>query len=581
MEKLRKLLTNIDGNSYKAYKDIKGSYQFDDYRLTVDHIQGDPFAAPSRISIRIPMSVAKFPNELWQNRLGQNKLKQTEHGSATRRIALEDILSRQVRRAIRKTVKGHRGSGGSGEVNIETSKQQVLQRNAIVVCEDYVEARIVVGLPANGRRIAGRQAIAIFFDELPIVVKQSLYYANLNPKEVIKHVESVEDQEALRAALEDNGLVAFIGNGAILPRLTGIDDRPLDKDALAFKAPDSLSCEIELPNSGTILGMGIPKGITLIVGGGFHGKSTLLHAIERGPYNHIPGDGREKVVTNPTAVKVRAEDGRAISNVNISPFIDRLPFGRDTKVFNTENASGSTSQAANIIETFEAGAQVLLIDEDTCATNFMIRDERMQSLVAQDKEPITPLLYRVRELYEQHNVSSVIVMGGSGDYFDVADTVIMMDCYEPADVTEKAKTLARNFKDCFHDNFDSLPVFTRESTRRPGKKALDPSWRNRDVKIDTKGLHSILYGEHAIDLSLVEQLIDMGQTRSIGLIIHYYASHYASNTKSLIEGINKVLEDIENKGLDIISPYKVGNLSLPRKYEIAAAVNRIREGEWY
>ncbi|MCG6968377.1 MAG: ABC-ATPase domain-containing protein, partial [Gammaproteobacteria bacterium] len=434
MENLRKRLTQIDGGSYKAYKDIKGSYQFRDYTLTIDHVQGDPFAAPSRISIRIPMSKAGFPDELWiQNKIPQQD--QPSESLAIRKTALEDYLSRAVRRTIRKTVKGHRGSGGSGEVNIETSRQQVLQRNAIVVDKEYVEARLVVGLPANGRRVAGRQAIAIFFDELPKVVEHSLHYNQLNRNALQQHVESLEDQEALRLQLTAHNLVAFVADGAILPRLSGVDDRPLDKDALAFQAPESLSQIIELPNRGKIRGMGIPHGITLIVGGGFHGKSTLLHAVERGIYNHIPGDGREKVATVPSAVKVRAEDGRAVSKVNISPFIDRLPFGRDTTAFTTENASGSTSQAANIIEAFETGAQVLLIDEDTSATNFMIRDERMQSLVAQDKEPITPLLYRVRELYDTHGVSSVIVMGGSGDYFDVADTVIMMDCYEPTDVT--------------------------------------------------------------------------------------------------------------------------------------------------
>lgn len=580
MDKLRKQLTQIDGGSYKAYKDIKGTYQFKGYTLSIDHVQGDPFAAPSRVSIRVPMNEAQFPEALWvQNQIPTQP--QNSQSVAIRKTALEDYLSRAVRRAIRKTVKGHRGSGGSGEVNIETNRQQVLHRNAIVVNKDGVEARIVVGLPANGRRVAGRQAIAIFFDELPKVVEQSLHYHRLNRNELQRHVESVEDQEALRLQLANHNLVAFVANESVLPRLSGVDDRPLDKDALAFQAPESLSYEIDLPNAGKIRGMGIPQGITLIVGGGFHGKSTLLHAVERGIYNHIPGDGREKVATHPGAVKVRAEDGRAVSKVDISPFIDRLPFGRDTKSFTTENASGSTSQAANIIEAFDAGAQVLLIDEDTSATNFMIRDERMQSLVVQDKEPITPLLYRVRELYDAHGVSSVIVMGGSGDYFDVADTVIMMDCYEPRDVTQKAKTLARNLNDTYHDKLDNLPQFSRNAKRRPGKKALDPSRRNRDVKIDTKGLHTILYGEHHIDLSLVEQLIDMGQTRAIGLIIHYYASHYANQHDALIDGLRKVLADIDSRGLDVISPYKVGNLALPRLHEIAAAINRIREGDWH
>jgi predicted ABC-class ATPase len=282
----------------------------------------------------------------------------------------------------------------------------------------------------------------MLLDELPKVVDAALYHSNLDAKRVRQHVESVEDQDALRHWLSDAGLVAFIADGSLLPRASGVDDRPLTRDALRFETPESLARTVTLPNAGELRGLGIPHGITLIVGGGFHGKSTLLHALERGVYNHIPGDGRERVATLENAVKVRAEDNRSIAKVNISPFIDRLPFGRDTVSFSTENASGSTSQAANIIEALECGTKLLLIDEDTSATNFMIRDERMQALVATDKEPITPLLHRVRELYEQHSVSSVIVMGGSGDYFDVADTVIMMDAYEPRDVTNEARALA-------------------------------------------------------------------------------------------------------------------------------------------
>jgi predicted ABC-class ATPase len=570
MQRLSKLLLSIDGKGYKAYKDIQGSYQFEGFTVTIDHVQGDPFAAPSRVSIRMPMTQAQFPTELW---LASN-------GNTIRKIALEDYLGRQTSRVINKTIKGHRGSGNSGLIAIETGGQQILLRNAIVMHADYVEARIVMGLPANGRRVAGRQANEMFMQELPRIAERSLRYKSLDAAAVQKHVETAEDQDALRRALAQQKLVAFVADGSVLPRLSGINDKPLKKDALPFQSPESLRCEITLPNAGTVTGMGIPAGVTLIVGGGFHGKSTLLHAIERGAYNHIPGDGREKVVTDPSAVKVRAEDGRAIANVNISPFIDRLPFNRDTVAFTTENASGSTSQAANIIEALECEAKVLLIDEDTSATNFMIRDERMQTLVAQEKEPITPLVARIRELYTEHAISSIIVMGGSGDYFDVADTVIMMDSYEPQNVTSEARALAHEPRIGSPDKLGSLAKFSLSSKRKPGPATLDASRKNRDVKIDTKDLSTILYGEHRIDLSLVEQLIDMGQTRAIGLMIHYYATHYANRTDSLISGLQKVMQDVEARGLDIISPYKVGNLAEPRLHELAAAINRIREGEW-
>lgn len=561
-EQLGEKLLSLHGKGYKAYKDIKGSYQHPDFKLTIDHVQGDPFATPSRVSVQIDMAHAGFPEQLWNNTI--------------RRIALEDYLGRSISSAIRKFVKGRRGSGGSGEINISTSGQQVLIRNAVIIRAQYIEARIVMGLPAQGRRVDGKQAAVMFMDELPRVIDVALRYHNHDASLVQRHVECVEDQEALRDWLVGEKQVAFVADSAILPRASGVDDRPMRKGALAFRSPDSLKKTVILPNAGSITGMGIPEGVTLIVGGGFHGKSTLLHALERGIYNHVPDDGREGVVSRPGAVKVRAEDARAISRVNISPFIDNLPFGRDTVSFTTENASGSTSQAANIIEALECGADVLLIDEDTSATNFMIRDERMQALVAKNKEPITPLIHRVRELYEKHGVSSVIVMGGSGDYFDIADTVIMMDCYEPTDVTERAKKLSKAHR---AEPGTSTP-FKSETTRCPTQNVLNPARGNRDIKIDTKEVGLLLYGNHRIDLGLVEQLIDMGQTRTIGLMIHYFAKHYADSCKNLTEGLRQLLSDADQHGLDHFSQYKVGNLALPRLHELAAAINRIREGDW-
>jgi predicted ABC-class ATPase len=220
---------------------------------------------------------------------------------------------------------------------------------------------------------------------------------------------------------------------------------------------------------------------------------------------------------------------------------------------------------------------LLLIDEDTSATNFMIRDERMQQLVAKEKEPITPLLFRVRELYQQHQVSSVIVMGGSGDYFDIADTVIMMDNYLPHDVTEQAKRLAREIS----AQTQALPEFELVSRRKPGMRVLDASRGKREVKIDAQGVKTIRYGQYDIDISYLEQLVDVAQTRSIGLAIHYYARHYAKQGNlSLQQGLQALMQDIQQKGIDILSQYKVGNLAEPRLFEIAAAINRIRCQDW-
>jgi predicted ABC-class ATPase len=562
MEKLEKRLNRIDGRGYKSYKDIKDVYQFTNYELHVDHVQGDPYAAPSRISVRVPSTVAAFDNTLWSNDI--------------RRTALEDYIGRCVGRAIEKFVRGDRGLGKSGEIAIEHGRQQVLVRNAVLVTANYVEARLTLGLPARGRTVLARQAYEMFFDELPRVVDSGLLAGNLSHQEMYNHVNSVEDQQALRHWLDDNDLVAFIANESHLPRASGIDDRPLKKDVVKLVTPDSLSHTVNLPNSGAVTGMGIPRGVTLIVGGGFHGKSTLLHALEFGVYNHIPGDGRERVVSNETAVKIRAEDGRVINHVDISSFIDNLPLNRDTKRFSTENASGSTSQAANIMEALHCGARVLLIDEDTSATNFMIRDERMQALVAREKEPITPFLHRIRELYKRHGVSTVIVMGGTGDYFEVSDTVIMMDNYQPHDVTAQAKELAGTAR--LPQQIRDLDLFHTSDTRTVDCGLLNAARGKRESKIDARGIRSLIYGIHEIDLSRVEQLVDVAQTRAIGLFLLYYAKRYCHTGAPLVDGINKTMMDVQRDGLDLLSPYKVGNLALPRLYEIVAAINRVRAG---
>ncbi len=560
MDRLQKALKALDGRGYKAYKDLKGSYDFGSFWLTIDHVQGDPFAAPSRISIKVPPVQAGLPNALWK--------------TPVRRVALEDFLGRALDAAIGCCVKGGRGIGKSGEVAIATSGQQILRRNAVLVDDSGVEARLTIGLPAAGRTIRAREAEAMLLREIPEVVSRGLFFVHLDGQAARSHVESAEDQEYLRNWLDQHNLVSFVSNGSLLPRRTGIDDRPLTSKVIPFKSPPSLTRTVTLPNAGEVAGMAIPSGVTLIVGGGFHGKSTLLHALERGIYNHIPGDGRERVATVPTAVKMRAEDGRAIRQVNISPFISNLPLGRDTVRFSTENASGSTSQAANIIEALECGCRVLLIDEDTSATNFMIRDQRMQQLVTRDKEPITPLLHRVRELYHEHGISAVIVMGGSGDYLEIADTVIMLDNYTVRDVTEQSRALAGNSLAKIIP--ESLPPFVLESSRKPTSDALNPALGRRPAKIEARGLDTLLYGRHTIDLAKVEQLVDCGQIRAIGLIIKHYAEHYHGKTASLTEGLQKTLSDVAENGLDLLPPWKTGDLALPRLFEVAAAVNRIR-----
>jgi predicted ABC-class ATPase len=557
---LKTTLTRIDQKGYKAYKDIEGRFDYGTFILHVDHVQGDPFAAPSRLRVHFPLSSTGFPTSLFERRV--------------RRIAFQDFIARRFESARLKVTKGHRGTGKGGLIGIDSGKQEILDRSAVSIDAQCVEVRFTAGLPADGRRILGKEAMVILFEEIPQIVEQSLAYRYYDPSEVKVHVEVVEDQEAIREQLEEKGLVAFIGDMSILPRRSGVDDRPLTQNVVPFYYPPELEVEMVLPNRGRMKGMGIAKGVTLIVGGGFHGKTTLLNAIERGVYPHIPGDGREYVVTHPSAVKIRAEDGRSVEKVDISPFINHLPQGKDTVRFSTENASGSTSQAANIIEALEMGAKLLLIDEDTSATNFMIRDERMQGLVTKDKEPITPFVDKVKQLHRELGVSTVLVMGGSGDYFEVADSVIMMDNYQPRFVTTRAKEIAQKHTSGRID--EGGPRFGEITARQPLARSFDASCGRRDVKIDAKGMRTILYGPTTIDLSDLEQLVDSSQTRCIGSVIHYYSEHHLEGAGNLKEGLTKTMEEVQEKGFDILLPYKVGNLAMPRIFEVAGAINRMR-----
>ena len=606
-ENLRQHLLQLDNRSYKAYKDIQGSYDFSEFTLIIDYVQGDPFASPSKFRVRVPPNIAQIPRELFNSR--------------SREIALRDYLTRSFDKAAY-SISTKRGTGKSGTIAVTRFGQEVLERTSASIISSNmsklgdlggVELRFTVGLPAGGRSILGRQAAEMLCEDIPRIVSQSLKYANLNAAECRRHVETVEDADRLREQLAETGLVAFIADGSILPRRSGVDDRPLLNNAVAFVSPPSLKVEFNCPNQGLISGMGIPAGITSIVGGGYHGKSTLLRAIELGVYNRIPGDGREFVVSNPAAVKIRAEDGRSVAGVDISPFINHLPQGRDTVQFYTENASGSTSQAANIIEALEVGRRkfgngfcngfsgcqqegssatdyvtdvtdrgekegdlvpVLLVDEDTAATNFMIRDRRMQELIAKDKEPITPFIDKVRQLYADYGVSTILVMGGSGDYFDVADTVIAMDNFQAYDVTAKAKEIAQKYSiDRAAEGGES---FGKISHRVPIPASLDPSRGRRDVRVKVRDVDELAFGNEEIDLGAVEQIVDSGQLRAIAAAMVYAKQQYMDGKRTLSEIIDLVMADIDDRGMDILSPFPEGDFAMFRRFELAAAINRLR-----
>ncbi|MDT4050173.1 ABC-ATPase domain-containing protein [Staphylococcus arlettae] len=554
---LFQILKSLDGQKYGAYKRLTDTYAYDNFRLIIDHIQADPYASPSKVRIIQDKATTGIPEHLVDSKL--------------KRIAVSDFLTRNIYSEIHNLTKqqGHKHSN----IMIDSCGPEILERSAVTITDNSIEVCLEIGLPAKGRKILGKTATHIFTTLVPEIVARALSYKNIDQVALADQVTLMEDQHYIREFLVQQGYIAFVANGSILPRQSGVSQQPLTH-AVSFTSPATYEQALTLPSGKQVRGMAIPEGITLIVGGGYHGKSTLLEALQRGVYPHIVGDGREYVITRDDAMKIRAEDGRSIAQVNIQPFIDNLPGNKDTTQFTTPNASGSTSQAANVMEALEARSSVLLIDEDTSATNFMIRDDRMQQLIAPEKEPITPFAHKVKPLYDDYQVSTILIVGGSGDYFDVADHVLMMDEYVLQDVTTKAHDIAKNTG--VQKPYHHSEHFGTITQRTPLTASFNS--KGKDGRFKVKGRTTILYNKEQIDLAAVEQLVDTSQTNCLALMLAYYQRHLLNDTTTLSQAVRQLYQHIDTHGLAAISPYQghPGNLALPRPQEFYAALNRYR-----
>ncbi|MGY6426236.1 ABC-ATPase domain-containing protein [Vibrio parahaemolyticus] len=547
MDQLTATLKKIEKQNYRAYQQIKGQYDFTDFTLFIDHVQGDPYASASRFRATRAWSLT-----------GLEWLK--DESPAFQRAA-RDFIARSFEQFAKQ----------ENTVSIALNGQTVLDSTAVLFTEEGIELRFRVNLPAEGRSVLGKKANNILTFHLPKFIRRATLERELDKEAMVKHCQVVEDQSALREQLEAHNLVAFVANGSVLPRIAGNCDLPM-KEAVEFTAPESLQVTLHAPNKGYVTGLGIPKGITLIVGGGFHGKSTLLNAIERSIYDHIPGDGREYIVTDQKAMKIRAEDGRCVHHLNLSNYINHLPMGKDTADFSTQDASGSTSQAAWLQESIEAGATSLLIDEDTSATNFMIRDERMQALVAKGDEPITPLVDRIGQLRDELDISTIIVMGGSGDYLDVANTVIQMHDYQAVDVTEKAKqVIAQHPTQRHNESEESLQTFRPRALNRV---ALMNILTDGKFRVSAKGKDSLRFGKEFTDLSSLEQIESADEVNAIGWLWFQLAQ--------LPGWCNNPAKEIEDmlSGEWHASLPKQGDLAKPRTLDVMAALNRMRKSQF-
>ncbi len=555
MKNLSKLISSIDGKGYKAYKILEGKTFFNkEISIKVLHVQGDPFATPSVLEISTGNT---FPNHF----LSQKH----------RKTALEDFLTRRAyKNAALFSQKS--GTGHSGVISVPKPSQEVLERSTLTVYPDKVALRVYVGLPAYGRRISGKNALKLFENAF-LLGEKTLLSKNYADSELMSVITLSDEQEFIRKEMKKRKIVAFVANGSILPRKSGISDLPLSENAVPFKSPESLEEKFLLPNGKEIKGMAIKEGITLIAGGGYHGKTTLLEAIQRGIYNHIKGDGREFVLTDETAVKIRTEDGRSIKSVDISNFIRNVPGGWNTVYFSTEDASGSTSMAASLSEAIEAGTKLILIDEDTSATNFMIRDSRMRKLVR--KEPIVPLVDRLRGLYDRFGISSILVIGGAGDYLDVCDKVIVMENYVPLERTEEARKIVREIPSAKES--ETIPKMQNVRKRVIDTGSLIAQGEKHKVK--AHGKSSLQIGRETINTAFIEEFTEEGQLKATGLAILKLIS---GNGKVLF---SEILQNAEKtlleKGINVLfGSFVSPGVSRIRRFEIASVLNRMRRAKF-
>ena len=559
---LRGRLSGLDGKDYAAYQSLRGEHDSGTFTLVVDQVPKDPYAPPDTGIYRV--RVAR----------GATGLDPEDDATVAGSVATRDYVARCFHAATVAAGGGRRGTGNSGIITIAPPGQVVLDRTSVALDSEWLEVRCFIGLPAKGRSVDATLAATMLFEELPEIVRCSLLADTLDRDALVMHRHVVEDARALRAQLRPSGLIAFLADGAVLPRASGVDPRPLTGPGVVpFSSPDRLRVTLDTPHAGPIRGMGIPEGITLVVGGGYHGKSTMLSAVGEGVYEHIPGDGREQCVTVVGASSIKAAPGRAVTATDISGFIGRLPDGRDPACFTTRNASGSTSQAASLAESVEAGARLLLMDEDSSATNFLVRDARMQRLVPVDQEPITVFLDRVKQLSSDLGVSTILVMGGSGDYFDVADHIVQLVDYRARDVTDAAKRIAAEAPT--GRTGEGRAALEVPAPRVPLAEGIDPTNEYGHHSVRAPSARRLRFGREEVDLSDVAQLVEPAQALAIGLAIERLAGAFDGH-RPLRETIDHLVAEIHENGLQVLDPNQRGGLAGFRGLELAAALNRLR-----
>ena len=555
-DELYSKIDQINQQDAKQLQQLIGDYDFSRYVLKISRIDEPAETQHSLLVVSVPHFIAGFPLKLIETPVG--------------RTALEDLLTRKVAEEIDKISAYDEDGISRRRLHITRPGQKILPRSSLVVTEEYVEARIYVRLPLRDGRILGGDMKTLFFEILPRVVNAALIFCNLDEDEITAAVNLMNDADHVRHLLATRGWVSFVADHARLSRV-GDSDQPDLERAIPLVVDEALARNVDVPHAGALRGFGVPAGLTLILGDAYSGRAELMHAIGDGIYNHVAGDGREMVITVPDAVYVKAEPGRSVQRVDISAFV--RPTGANPAAFTNIHADACAAQAASTIEALEVGARALLFEESDSAVEFLTRDARLGDLMPEADRTITPLSVLARRIVDQLGVS--LVIAGSStitDFIPVADTILRIANYKVSDVTQQAKALVAPPATA-PAGADVSALIAKKRSVVPS--SIDPSAGRSELRIETEGMYQLHFGRNTIDLHGVVQLADEDQTRTIGRILYYAKTHYMDETHPISELLDSVDQDLSTEGLETLTRVLQGDLARPRRFEIAAALNRL------
>ena len=560
MKNKEELYGKIEQVNLKGHGDLQqllGDYDFSRYVLKILRIEEPVETQLSMLIVRVPQLIAGFPQDLIQTPVG--------------RTALEDLIARKVADEIEKTASYDTAGISRRRLYFTRPGQKILPRSSLVVTEEYVEARIYFRPPMQDDKIMGSDLKELFFGMLPRIANSALIYCNLHEGEAERCVNSMSDADHIRRLLPTRGWVSFVAEQSHLCRVNHGDTPDMHRTQ-TLRVDDALAKSLDLPKAGAVRGFGVPSGLTVILGDAYSGRVELMRAMSAGIYNHVRGDGREQVITVPDAVYLKAEAGRSVRRVDLSAFL-RDAGDENSPVFSSPNADVFASEAAATVEALEAGARALLFDESDSSPEFLARDPRLAGLTPPAEQRITPLSAIARRMVDQLGVS--VVVAGTvtvTDFIPVADTVLRIANFKVYDVTKEAKKLVTAVP------APSAPINVAsmvERSRSIVPSSIDPSAGRSDFLIEADDIHSLRFGREKIDLSSVEQLADVDQTRTIGRILYYAKTRYMEEVRPIREILDAIDHDLSSEGLETLTRTLQGDLARPRRYEIAAALNRL------